>query len=222
LVRRYRPDCLINSRIIYRGKDKIEQESMPLFDYVSIGDKEVPTRKLPIYFESPDSVSSSYGYKKYGDCQYHSEKELIERFVHTVCSGGNYLLNNGPMGNGKLDPGAVRLYGIIGNWMKQNGESLLDTRPNPLPNRPVWGDVSVNKAGNVLYLHILKWPAAGTIALSDLPVNATQAIYLADGKEADLTQDGTTLKLALPTEPVNKYDTVIKVTLAGSVDPSTP
>ncbi len=61
-------DCLrivqlapvINSRIIYRGKDKIEQQSMPLFDYVSIGDKEVPTMKLPVYFESPDSVSSSY------------------------------------------------------------------------------------------------------------------------------------------------------------------
>jgi alpha-L-fucosidase len=218
MVRRYRPDCLINSRIIYRGKDKIEQETMSLFDYVSIGDKEVPTKKLPIYFESPDSVSTSYGYKKYGDCHYHTEKELIERFVHTVCSGGNYLLNNGPMGNGKLDSGAVRLYGVIGNWMKQNGESLVDTRPNPLPHRPAWGDVSVNKAGNVLYLHILKWPEAGTIALSDLPVKANQAIYLADGTQADFSQDGTTLKFALPTEPVNEYDTVIKVTLAESVD----
>ncbi len=214
MVRKYRPDCLINSRIIYRGKDKIEQKSMPLFDYVSIGDKEVPTKKLPVYFESPDSVSSSYGYKQHGDCYYHSEKELIDRFVHTVCSGGNYLLNNGPMGNGQLDPEAVRLYGVIGSWMKRNSESLLDTRANPLPERPEWGDVSVNKAGNVLYLHILKWPETGTIALSDLPVKVTKAVYLDDGKEADVNQDGTTLNVTLPPEPVNRYDTVIKLTLA--------
>jgi alpha-L-fucosidase len=218
MVRKYRPDCLINSRIIYRGKDKIQQQSMPLFDYVSIGDKEVPTRKLPVYFESPDSVSSSYGYKTHGDCYYHSEKELIDRFVHTVCSGGNYLLNNGPMGSGKLDPEAVRLYRVIGNWMNLNSESLLDTRPNPLPERPVWGDVSASKDGNVLYLHILSWPERGTIALSESPVNATKAIYLADGKNADFTQDGRTLNFALPPEPVNQYDTVIKVTLAESLN----
>ena len=134
MVRKYRPDCLINSRIIYRGKDKIEQQNMPLFDYVSIGDKEVPTKKLPVYFESPDSVSSSYGYKKYGDCYYHTEKELIDRFVHTVCSGGNYLLNNGPMGNGKLDPEAVRLYGVIGNWMKATVNPCSTLAPIHCPN----------------------------------------------------------------------------------------
>jgi alpha-L-fucosidase len=218
MVRKYRPDCVINSRIIYSGKDKINQKDMALFDYVAIGDKEVPTKKLPVYFESPDSVSSSYAYKKHGDCYYHSEKELIARFVHTVCSGGNYLLNNGPMGNGKLDPEAIRLYRAIGSWMKLNGESLLDTRQNPLPTRPEWGDVSVNKAGNILYLHILEWPATGTIALNGLQTVATQAIYLADGKDADFTQDGSTLKFTLPPEPVNEYDTVIKVTLSISTD----
>ncbi len=218
MVRKYRPDCVINSRIIYGGRDKIEQENLPLFDYVSIGDKEVPTKKLPLYFESPDSVSSSYAYKKYGDCYYHSEKELIDRFVHTVCSGGNYLLNNGPMGNGKLDPEAVRLYRAIGLWMKLNGESLHDTRPNPLPKRPEWGDVSVNKAGKVLYLHILNWPETGTITLSDLPVSVRKATYLANGKKAGFTQDGSTLKFTLPPEPVNEYDTVIKVMLDKSIN----
>jgi hypothetical protein len=79
------------------------------------------------------------------------------------------------MGNGKLDPEAIRLYRAIGSWMKLNGESLLDTRPNPLPERPTWGDVSMNKTGNVLYLHILSWPETGTIALNDLPVNAIRA-----------------------------------------------
>ncbi|MCF7847789.1 MAG: alpha-L-fucosidase [Kiritimatiellales bacterium] len=217
VVRKYRPDCLINSRIIYKGKDKIEQKSMPLFDYVSIGDKEIPTKKLPVYFESPDSVSSSYAYKTHGECYYHPEKELIERFVYTVCSGGNYLLNNGPMGNGKLDPEAVKRYRAIGRWMKLNSESLLDTRPNPLPARPEWGDISVNKAGNILYLHILKLPETGKIALSGLTVNVTKAVFLANGNDATFEQNGSALSITLPPEPVNEYDTVIKLTLDQAI-----
>ncbi|EMI57239.1 alpha-L-fucosidase, partial [Rhodopirellula sallentina] len=124
MVRKHRPECLINSRLIHSGKGKIEAQYLPLYDYVSIGDKEVPTQKLPLYVESPDSVSSSFGYKTKGNCYYHSEEEMLHRFVHTVCAGGNALINNGPMGNGKLDPEAVRLYGVIGDWLKVNGESI--------------------------------------------------------------------------------------------------
>jgi alpha-L-fucosidase len=212
-VRRHRPDCLINSRIYHGGPDRIEKESLPLFDYASVRDKEVPDGPLPLYFECPDSVSSSYGYKEHGEVRYHTEKELLERFVHTVCAGGNYLLNNGPMGNGKLDPEAVRLYGVIGEWMKDNSESLIGTRPNPLPGRPEWGDVSISKDGSTLYLHILDWPEAGTITVNELPAAAIRASYLANGNDADFKQDGSVLHITLPPEPVNAYDTVIRLVL---------
>ena len=211
MVRKYRPDCLINSRLIHHGRHKIEPKHMQLFDYVSLGDKKIPTKRLPVYFETPDSVSSSYGYKKYGPIEYHTEKELIERFVHTVCSGGNYMLNNGPMGNGKLDPEAVRLYRAIGTWMKVNGESLLNTRPNPFTKRPAWGDVCVSKDGKVLYLHILEWPKSGEITLGDLSGKVKAASYLENNKAAEFKQDGDVLSITLPSQPVSKYDTVIKV-----------
>ena len=214
MVRKHRPDCLINSRIIHSGKGKIEAKYLPYYDYVSIGDKEVPTRKLPLYVESPDSVSSSFGYKTKGKCYYHTEKELIDRLVGTVCAGGNYLLNNGPMGNGRLDPEAIRLYGVIGKWLKVNGESVYGTRRNPLPERPEWGDCSVSKDGNTLYLHILKWPESGSITAAGVSGNATSAIFLENGEAATFEQTDAGLSVTLPAKPLNEYDTVIKVALS--------
>jgi len=75
----------------------------------------------------------------------------------------------------------------------------------------------VNKAGNVLYLHVLDWPETSTISLDDLPVKATRAIYLANGKKADFAQDGDTLNFTLAKRRVDEYNTVIKVTLAKSI-----
>jgi alpha-L-fucosidase len=242
-VRKYRPDCLINSRLIHRGKGKIEPQYLPLYDYVSIGDKEVPTKKLPLYVESPDSVSSSFGYKTKGEHYYHTEQEMIHRFVHTVCAGGNALINNGPMGSGRLDPEAVRIYRAMGDWLKVNGESIYGTVRNPLDERPEWGDISASKDGKTLYLHILEWPVlparrslgeggsgaegpvlsgaegpeSGTITVNGLSATATSAVYLANGEQADMVQEGDALKITLPAAPLNEYDTVVKVIFADSV-----
>jgi alpha-L-fucosidase len=216
-VRKYRPDCLINSRLIHSGRAVIEQQYLPYYDYVSIADKEVPLMKLPLYVESPDSVSSSYGYKTKGECYYHTPEEMIHRFVRTVCRGGNSLINNGPMGNGQLDPEAVRIYGEMGAWLEVNGESIYATRRNPLDDQPEWGDCSVSKDGKTLYVHILEWPETGSITLNGLPSKAASATYLANGENAAFSQQGDVLKFKLPSRPLNEYDTVVKVNFTESV-----
>jgi alpha-L-fucosidase len=213
IVRKYRPNCLINSRLIQKGRNKVLQENLPLFDYISVGDKEVPTQPLPLYFESPDSVSTSYGYKTKGNHKYHTESEMIHRLVSTVCAGGNYLLNNGPMGNGKIDPEAVRLYGVIGDWLKVNGESIFDTRRNPLSYRPEWGNCTVSKDGKTLYLHVLEWPQTGGLEIRDFSASVISASFLSNGKPADFVLNADTLKVTLPDSPLDPYDTVIKLRL---------
>jgi alpha-L-fucosidase len=117
----------------------------------------VPPHKLSLTTESPDSVSTSYAYKAHGPVRYHTLQEIIHRFVHTVCGGGNYLLNFGPMGNGKVDPKALELFQGVAAWIKDNGESIYGTQANPLPARPAWGDANLSKDGKSLYLHVMKW-----------------------------------------------------------------
>jgi len=213
MVRKHRPECLINSRIIHRGKGVIKPEYMHLYDYVSIGDKEVPTKKLPVYVESPDSVSSSFGFKTKGNHYYHSVEEMIQRMVHTVCAGGNALVNNGPMGNGKLDPEAVKLYQAMGQWLQDNGESIYSSRRNPLSSKPEGTDLSISKDGTSLYLHVMKWQA-GKLDLSDVPVNVSSASFLETSAAVPFSQDGNTVSLTLPEKAVNPYVTVIKLSLA--------
>lgn len=215
LVRKYNPDCLINSRLIrgYKENPKL----MELYDYESVGDKKIPDKTKPLYTESPDSVSSTYGYKTKGKVTYHTEEEIIHRFVRTVCAGGNYLLNIGPMGNGKLDPKGVRLYRALGDWLKVNGESVYGTRRYPLNKSPEWGDCSMSKDGKSVYLHVMKWPESKSIEIEKLPGRAAAVSFLANGEKAQFSQNGETLKVALPSEPLDKYDTVIKVSLQHDV-----
>jgi len=219
-VRRLNPDCIINSRLYtWAGaspRHTITPEMLEVFDYFSLGDKEVPPKKLPLTTESPDSVSSSYGYKAHGKQKYHSLEELVQRMVHTVCAGGSYLLNCGPMGNGKIDPKAVELFTGIGDWIQENHESIYDTEANPLPSRPTWGDASLSKDGKTLYLHVMNWPADGKLCVDGVPVKAASASFL-DPKAADqkisLSQDGSSLVLDLPAEAIDAYDSVINVLL---------
>lgn len=219
IVRKHNPDCVTNSRLLYWPKEEWKPRQLEFFDYVSLEDKEVPPHKLSLTTESPDSVSTSYGYKVHGKVCYHTLQEIIHRFVHTVCGGGNYLLNFGPMGNGQIDPKALELFQGVGAWIQDNGESIYGTQANPLPARPEWGDANLSKDGKTLYLHVMKWPADGKLTVNGVAAKATSVTFLspkaADRKVA-FTQDATALKISLPGQAPDTNNTVIKVSLAES------
>jgi len=118
------------------------------------------------------------------------------------------------MGNGQLDPEAIRLYGVVGKWLETNGESIYGTRRSPLPASPAWGDCTVSKDGKSLYLHVLEWPETGKITANGVSGAATAAMYLENGEAVGFVQNDAAVEITLPAKPLNKYDTVIKVSLA--------
>lgn len=122
------------------------------------------------------------------------------------------MLNCAIMGNGEIDPRAIELYQAIGKWMKHSGESLIGTIASPFSERPEWGNISMSKSADVIYLHILQWPPKGVITLKGISTEADDMYFLASaGSKLEFELSGQTLNITLPSEPVDELNTVIKI-----------
>jgi len=109
LVKKYQPDCLINSRI-----------GNGAYDYVSLGDNEIPQApptqenikqdmnslggyKYSPYglYETAGTMNKSWGYKYY-DQEWKSAEQIRAQREKLNGMGINYLLNVGPDGLGRI------------------------------------------------------------------------------------------------------------------------
>lgn len=89
LVKKYQPDCLVNSRIGALPGVK--------FDYKSWADNEIPDEYQDgsMLFESPATLNDTWGYKAY-DQNWKTPGQVAEIRNHLKERGINYLLNIGP------------------------------------------------------------------------------------------------------------------------------
>lgn len=104
--------------------------------------------RLPL--EMCQTMNGMWGYKV-SDTNYKSVDELVSLIVRAAAKGSNLLLNVGPQPNGELPAVAVERLRGIGEWMRQNGESVYETRSGEFSGD--WG-VSTRR-DNVVYLHVL-------------------------------------------------------------------
>lgn len=111
------PACLINSRV---GND--------FGDFLSADDNEIPTTIDHKYdaWETAGTMNDTWGYKK-NDNNWKSTKEMLFWLVEIASKGGNYLLNVGPDGNGKIPEQSATILREIGSWMTINGEAIYGT-----------------------------------------------------------------------------------------------
>jgi len=162
--------------------------------------------KLPL--ESCDTINKSWGYNT-KDQQHKTVKELIHFMARAAGHNTNFLLNVGPMPNGKIQPEFVERLQGMGEWLKVNGESIYGTRGGPLPPRS-WGAMT-QKPGKI-FVHVLDSDDP-LLSLSGLP-KVTSAKALAGGAPVEMTQlkDGIVLRLPQKRDP---SDTVIVLETAA-------
>ena len=148
------------------------------------------------------TMNGTWGYAR-NDNNWKSTEDLVHKLCDIASKGGNFLLNVGPMPNGKIQPEFVERLRGMGEWMKVNGESIYGTRGGPIAARG-WGSTT-QKAGKV-YVHVLDWQDP-LLALSGLP-KVSRAKALATGAPVELMQVTGGIVLRLP-EKRDPADTVI-------------
>ena len=99
-----------------------------------------------VYWEENTPMGKNFAYDwREHDGNVPSSTELIHMLVRIVAKGGNLLLITTPDGNGKLPGYQVNRLKDMGAWLKTNGESIYNSRPNP------WFCEETNFGQNVYY-----------------------------------------------------------------------
>jgi alpha-L-fucosidase len=163
---------------------------------------------LPL--ETCETINGAWGYNA-NDKRFKSAKDLIHYLVKAAGYNANFLLNVGPMPNGKIQPEFVDRLKQVGAWLEKNGETIYGTRGGPLTPRP-WG-VTTRK-GNKVYLHILNWQDP-VLAMPKMPKKVKSATFFKDGSKVEfLEHDKYGLFIRNPQGFADEYDTIVVLELA--------
>jgi alpha-L-fucosidase len=210
LVKDLQPACLINSRV-----GNYSQEL--LGDYQSMSDNGMPPGGLGEYWESPQTLNHTWGFKK-NDLAWKSPETVIRSLVEIVSRGGNYLLNIGPTGEGEVPRATIDIFNKIGPWVQRNAESIYGTSANPFPEMP-WGYTTIK--GNMVYLFVRNWPKDRIIDVPGLKSKVNSAYFLINKTKLPVRQEENSTLVEVPSSPPDNPVSVVVLELDGNpqVDP---
>lgn len=161
----------------------------------------VVSRQLPL--ETSETMNDAWGFNL-GDAHYKSTQQLIQYLVQAAGHNANFLLNVGPMPNGKIQPEFQTRLRAMGQWMNRYGESIYGTRGGPITPRP-WG-VTTQK-GSQIYVHILNWQD-NSLALPSLPGKVKSVHFLKDGSRGEISESAGGWILQIPASARDDVDTI--------------
>ena len=128
----------IDSSIIVNERVK---RNLGLGDFMCPEEK-IPSKPLPRPWETCRTMNGAWGYDKSKSSpkNYMTADQIFEELFMTASRDGNYLLNIGPKGNGKLSKGDKNTLRAVGTLMSVYGEAIYGTGRNPSPDGDTYGN----------------------------------------------------------------------------------
>lgn len=209
LIHELQPGALIGSnhhKMPFPGEDfMMFERDLPGENTMGFNNTEI-AEGIPL--EMCETMNGSWGFNII-DTNYKPVKDLIHTMVRSAGFGGNFLLNTGPMPNGKIQPENVDTLMAIGQWLETYGESIYGTRGGPL--RPQeWG--AMTRRGNTIYVHILDHPG-GALEIKGFEPKVRSAVFFDDGSKVDVKKTKEGIILTVPEEKLRPVDTIIRLSL---------
>src|SRR5262249_27255434 len=209
LIHRLQPQALIGAnhhRRPFDGEDfQMFEKDLPGGRTAEFNkDSEVGT--LPL--ETCETMNGAWGFN-ITDRRYKSTRDLIRYLVRAAGANANFLLNVGPMPNGRIQPEFVARLSEMGAWLGKNGDAIYGTRGGPIAAHP-WG-VTTRK-GNRVYGHVLDAPDQ-TLLLPPIGAKIRRATFLATGGAAEFSEHEFGVVVRLPADVIDPIDTIVALDL---------
>lgn len=208
LIHQLQPQTLIGSN---HHLAPLPGEDFQMFEHDLPGENTAgfnTTEMGTLPFETAETINQSWGFNLTDD-NYKSTDDLIRYLVNAAGRNGNFLLNVGPMPNGKIQAEFEERLRGIGRWLEKYGDSIYGTRNGPVAPGP-WG-VSTAKQDTV-YLHVLNWNDS-ILALPVLNLKVREARLLRNQVEVPFQIVDQALLVTLPARPADLIDEVVILTV---------
>ena len=205
LIHRLQPQALVGAN---HHKKPFDGEDFQMFEKDLPGhntagfNEDSQIGNLPL--EMCDTINGAWGFNLQ-DRRHKSTRDLIHLLVKGAGYNANFLLNVGPMPNGKVQPEHIARLKEVGEWLAVHGESIYGSRGGPVTPRP-WGVTT--KKGSTVYVHVLNWQDESLLVPSvGGPVKSAR--FVKTGAKADVRNVAEGAILTIPQAAVDPYDTVI-------------
>lgn len=209
LIHRLQPAAMIGSnhhRAPNPGEDfQMFEKDLPGHNSAGFNaDSEIGA--LPL--ETAETMAERWGFSLQDEA-YKSTDELIRYLVRAAGYNSNFLLNVGPMPNGRIQPEFVQTLAEIGAWMERYGDSIYGTRGGPVAPQ-AWG-VTTHKDDRV-FVHVLDWQADNPL-LPAMQRRIVGVVSFDDRQPLDyeVTEFGTAIRLPAKSDGP---DIVLEITVA--------
>jgi alpha-L-fucosidase len=205
LIHRLQPACLVGNNhhlVPFEGEDfQMFEKDLPGKNSAGFNGTEIG--QLPL--ETCETMNGSWGFNLQ-DHQYKSTKNLLQYLIKAAGNNANFLLNVGPMPNGKIQPEFVQTLKEMGAWLNKYGETIHGTRGGNIPAKS-WG-VTTQK-GKKTFVHVLQ--AEDTSLLLDgLTQKISSVSVFGEAKKLKFKQDAFGTVIELP-KKMDAIDTILVI-----------
>ncbi|RYU85920.1 alpha-L-fucosidase [Mucilaginibacter terrigena] len=163
--------------------------------------------RLPL--ETCETINNSWGFN-ITDRSFKSSKQIIHYLVNAAGHNANFLLNIGPMPNGKIQSEFTDTLAIVGAWVQKNGESIYGTRGSSISAQP-WGALTVK--GKTVYVHITTPQGGPYIFIPQVKEKIAKAVLLSNGSAVKFKQQPEGVFIYTTGLTPDPVDTIIKLTM---------
>ena len=208
MIRELQPNCLVNSRL------GLSMEEDSDIDFKTLGDNQLGDQKENFPWQSPATVSHSWGYHR-TDTEWKSVSTLLQSLISNVSLNGNFMLNIGPRSDGSVPHEMKQRLKKIGQWLDVNGVSVYGASAFDLPkDQHDWGRITKKQmpGGDTrLYLHLFNWPYNEKLNVTGVTSKPEKIYMLSDKlkKGLEYEHNGALTAVKLPDMKTNPYVPVV-------------